>query len=193
MKLAGSQTEQNLLKSFAGESQAYQRYMMFAKQARKEGYNYLANIFEDNANMEQVHAQRFFSFLEGRPLQITATYPAGKVGTTIENVKASIGGETEEAEEAYPEFAKVAKSEGFPAIAALYEKIAVIEGQHAQRFKQVYNLLANEQVYSMSEDTLWICMKCGYVHRGKNALKACPVCLEVNPFIPMNFNFYNMK
>ena len=123
--------------AFAGESQAYQRYSLFATQARKEGYPYLANIFEDNAKMEQVHAARFFSFLEGRPLEITATFPAGKVGTTLENIKGSVAGETEEATEVYPHFAKIAKEEGFTLIARTFEQIAVIESHHAKRFQNI--------------------------------------------------------
>ena len=129
--LHGTETEKNLLKAFAGESQAYQRYLMFAKQARKEEFHYLAEIFEDNAMMEQKHARRFFNFLEGHEVEITATFPAGKVFTTIENVRNSIAGETDELENAYPQFAKTAASEGFPAIAKCFELIAVIEGQHA--------------------------------------------------------------
>ncbi|CAL6078193.1 Rubrerythrin_2 [Hexamita inflata] len=191
--LAGTKTEKHLLMSFAGESQAFQRYHMFANQARKEGYNYLANIFEDNAKMEQSHAQRFFSFMEGRPVEITATFPAGKVLTTIENIKNSIAGETEEADEAYPHFSKVAAEEGFPQISKCFAEIAKIEALHSLRFKNILKLLENESVYEMSENTEWICMKCGYVHKGSKALKGCPVCLEVNSFMPLDYNFYAAK
>lgn len=167
--------------------------MMFAGQARKEGYNYLANIFEDNAAMEKVHANRFFSFLEGRPVEITATYPGGKVGTTLENIKAAVAGETEEEVELYPHFSEVAKTEGFPAIANLFKSIAVIEGQHAARFKKVQHLLENEKVFELDEGTEWICMKCGYIHKGSKALKGCPVCAEVNMFMPLNYDWYTPK
>mgnify|MGYP001071264175 CR=1 FL=1 len=191
----GTKTEKNLLTAFAGESQAFQRYTLFAKAAKKEGYKYLAAIFQDNAEMERKHAQRFFSFLEGHPVEITATYPAGKVGTSIENLKMSIAGETEEAEVAYPKFAEIAKEEGFPAIAACFKNIAVIEAQHAARFQNLLRCLEHEKGLYEFEDpeTVWICMECGYMHKGSKALTGCPVCLETNSFMPLDHNWYAPK
>ncbi|CAL5997577.1 Rubrerythrin_1 [Hexamita inflata] len=191
--LAGTQTEKFLLVSFMGESAGVQLYKLYANQARKEGYNYLANIFEDTASMEQAHAVRLFSFLEGNPIDLQHKFTLSKVQTTIENVRSASVGESREAEFGYPHLAKVAAEEGFPRISKTFLDLAKIEALHALRFKNVLKLLENEAVYEMSEDTEWICMKCGFVHKGSKALKGCPVCLEVNSFMPLDYNFYAVK
>ena len=139
--IEGTRTEKHLLMSYAGESQAFNRYTQFAAKAAEEGFPYIEKIFKDNAEMEKQHAIRLFSFMEGRPVEITATYPCGKLGSTLDNLKLSIAGETEEAEHAYPEFGKVAADEGFPAIAALFRNLAKIEADHARRFKNLLELV----------------------------------------------------
>ena len=126
-------------------------------------------------------------------MTITATYPAGKVLTTVENVRNSVAGETEEADEAYPHFAEVAAKEGFNAISYVFKSIAVIEKQHATRFANILNLLENEHVFELQEGAEWICMKCGYIHKGAKAPHGCPVCAEINPFMPLNHDFYAVK
>jgi len=176
MDLAGSKTEQNLLKSFAGESQARNRYDFFAKQAKKEGYEQIAAFFAETALNEQQHAKKFFRFLEGRDLEITATYPAGKIGTTQENLKAAAAGENEEWTVLYPEFAKVAKEEGFNEIAAAYTAIAMVEKEHEERYKKLLDNLENAKVFERDEKVFWICRNCGYVHFGKKPPQKCPAC-----------------
>lgn len=176
--IKGSRTEKNLLKSFAGESQARNRYTFFASQARKEGQIAVMKVFEATADQERLHARRFFSFLEGGDLEITATYPAGKVGTTEENLKSAIAGEYEEWSSLYPEFAKVAKEEGFNDVAAAYTAISVAEKHHEERYKQLLENVQNKSFQAKAEDTTWVCGKCGYVAKGKNAPKKCPACLH---------------
>jgi len=178
MSLAGTKTEQNLLKAFAGESQARNRYTMFAKKATKEGYNQIASLFLETADNERVHAERFFSFLEGRPVEITATYPAGKVGSTLENLKEAAAGENEEHTELYPEFAKIAKEEGFKEVAAAYLMIAKIEKEHEARYLKLAENIETDKVFKKDEVTRWKCDKCGYVHEGTNAPAKCPACLH---------------
>ncbi|MBL0175061.1 MAG: rubrerythrin family protein [Ignavibacteria bacterium] len=176
MELQGSQTEKNLLKAFAGESQARNRYTMFASQARKEGYEQIAAIFEETANQEKEHAKRFFSFLKGGALEITATFPAGIVGTTEENLRAAAAGEHEEWSELYPAFARVAREEGFTAVANVFDFICVAEKQHGKRYTDFAENIANGTVFLKNGKVLWRCMNCGYLHEAEEAPKACPAC-----------------
>ncbi len=178
MSIKGTKTEQNLLKAFAGESQARNRYTMFASQADKEGYKQIAKLFLETADNERVHAGRFFSFLEGGDLEITATYPAGKVGTTLENLKAAAMGENEEWTVLYPEFAKIAKEEGFPKVAAAFEFIAKAEIEHENRYNKLAANIENGTVFKKEESVRWKCDKCGYVHEGTEAPQTCPTCLH---------------
>src|SRR3989339_1184669 len=164
--LKGSKTEQNLLKAFAGESQARNRYTYFASQAKKEGYVQISMIFEETANQEKEHAKRFFKFLEGGDLEITATYPAGRIGTTSENLKSAAGGEHEEWSELYPMFAKMARKEGFEGIAKVYEAISVAEKRHEERYNEVLRLLEDNEYFERNHSVTWRCRNCGYVHDG---------------------------
>jgi len=176
--LAGTQTEKNLLKAFAGESQARMRYDYFAKQAKKEGLEQIAAIFEETALNEKEHAKRFFKFLEGRMVEITATYPAGKIGTTLENLKAAAEGEHEEWSELYPHFADIAEQEGFPEIALAFRKIAEAEKAHERRYRKLYENLDKGMVFKRNEVYIWKCRNCGYLHEGKEAPEVCPACLH---------------
>ncbi|WP_319591349.1 rubrerythrin [uncultured Draconibacterium sp.] len=176
-KLAGTKTEQNLLKAFAGESQARMRYDYFAKQAKKEGLEQIAAIFEETALNEKEHAKRFFKFLEdGNMVEITATYPAGKIGTTMENLKASAEGENEEWTELYPEFAKVAEEEGFKEIAMAFKLIARVEEAHENRYRTLYTNLEEGKVFKRGDKVVWKCRNCGFIHEGVAAPKMCPAC-----------------
>ncbi len=176
--LKGSQTEKNLLKAFAGESQARMRYTYFAKQAKKEGLEQMAAIFTETAAQEQEHAKRFFKFLEGNMVEITATYPAGKIGTTLENLKAAAEGENEEWTDLYPAFAKVAKEEGFNEIATAFKMIAKVEMAHEKRYRRLFDKLESGMVFSREDKIIWKCRNCGYLHEGKNAPETCPACLH---------------
>ncbi len=176
--LKGTKTEQNLLKSFAGESQARMRYDYFAKQAKKEGLEQIAAIFDETALNEKEHAKRFFKFLEGGMVEITASYPAGKIGDTMENLKASAEGENEEWTELYPEFARIAEEEGFKEIAVAFKMIANVEKAHEDRFIKLYNNLENGHVFERDGVIVWKCRNCGYIHEGKKAPKTCPACLH---------------
>jgi rubrerythrin len=176
--LKGTQTEKNLLAAFAGESQARNRYTYAAAQAKKEGFLQIAAIFEETAANEREHAKRFFSFLEGGPVAITATYPAGKVGTTAENLEVAAGGEREEWTDVYPRFAEIAKQEGFPLVAAAFTMVSRVEKEHEARYAR---LLANVQagkVFQKDQPVRWKCRNCGYVHEGTDAPNKCPGCLE---------------
>jgi rubrerythrin len=174
--LAGTKTEQNLLKSFAGESQARNRYEFFAKIAKKEGYEQIAGIFTETASQEKEHAKRFFKFLEGRDVEITATYPAGKIGTTPENLKAAAMGENEEWTELYPHFAEIAKEEGFSEIAAAFKMIAKVEAEHEKRFSKLLQNINDGTVFKKEKKVKWACRNCGYVHEGEEAVDTCPAC-----------------
>ncbi len=176
MELKGSKTEKNLLLAFAGESQARNRYNYFAGAARKEGYVQIAHIFEETADQEREHAKRFFKFLEGGDVEIQAAFPAGVIGTTAENLKAAAQGENHEWSEMYPEFAKVAKAEGFKQIADVFRAVAVAEKQHEKRY---LGLLANVEagtVFKKDEIVQWRCRNCGYIHKGRTAPEECPAC-----------------
>lgn len=176
MSIKGTKTEQNLLKSFAGESQARMRYTYFAKVANKEGYKQMANIFMETAENEKEHAKVFFKFLEGGDLEITATYPAGQIKSTLENLKASAAGENEEHTELYPEFAKIAEEEGFKEIATAFKMIAKVEVEHEARFNKLIANIENNKVFNKDEKIRWKCGNCGYVHEGTTAPDLCPAC-----------------
>ena len=176
--IKGSQTEQNLLKAFAGESQARMRYNYFAKQAKKEGLEQISAIFEETAINEKAHAKRFFKFLEGGMVEITAAYPAGIIGSTMENLKASAEGENEEWTELYPAFAKIAEEEGFKEVATAFKMIAKVEKAHEERYRQLYSNLEEGKVFEREEVYVWKCRNCGFLHESKKALKTCPACLH---------------
>ncbi|HCC85520.1 MAG TPA: rubrerythrin family protein [Porphyromonadaceae bacterium] len=176
--IKGTQTELNLLKSFAGESQARMRYTFFAKEAKKEGYEQIAAIFEETANQEMTHAKRMFRYLEGGMVEITATYPAGKIGTTAENLKAAAEGENEEWTDLYPHFAEVAEEEGFKEIASMYRMIAKAEAEHEERYLKLLARVENGTVFAREEAIEWQCRHCGYVFTGKKPPKNCPTCLH---------------
>ncbi len=174
--LKGSQTEKNLITSFAGESQARNRYTYFASQAKKEGYDQISWIFEETANQEKEHAKRFFKFLEGGEAEVAAAFPAGVVGTTVENLKAAAAGENYEHTEMYPGFAKVAREEGFEAIAKVYEAISVAEKQHEKRYRDLAANIDNGRVFKRDKKVVWRCRNCGYLHEGEDAPDMCPAC-----------------
>lgn len=176
--IKGTETEKNLLKSFAGESQARTRYTYFASIAKKEGYVQIADIFEETANQEKEHAKRFFKFLEGGDLEITAMYPAGKMGTTQENLFAAAMGENEEHAELYPGFAEMALKEGFSEIAAAWNAISVAEKQHEKRFRDLLANIENGAVFKRDKPVVWRCRNCGYLHVGEEALELCPACIH---------------
>jgi len=172
----GSETEKNLLKAFAGESQARGRYTYFAKQAKKEGYEQIAGLFLETAEQEMQHAKRFFSFLEGGEVEITASYPAGMVSSTAENLKAAAAGENEEYTELYPEFARIAQEEGFVKIASAFKLISKVEQVHEERYLKLLKNIEDNSVFESEEEEEWYCRNCGYVHKGKKAPKNCPAC-----------------
>lgn len=176
MSLKGTQTGKNILTAFAGESQARNRYTYFASQARKEGYVQIAEIFEETANQEKEHAKRLFKLLEGGEVQITASFPAGVIGNTMENLKEAAGGENYEWSNMYPEFAKVARSEGFDNIANIFEAIAVAEKQHEKRYLALLENVKNGKVFKKDQKVVWRCRNCGYLHEGTEAPNACPAC-----------------
>ena len=174
--IKGTQTEQNLLKSFAGESQARNRYTYFASAAKKEGFEQISAIFTETADNEKEHAKRFFKFLEGGDLEITATFPAGKIGTTLENLLAAAAGENEEHTILYPKFAKVAQEEGFDEIASVYNFISKVEAEHERRYRLLATNIKNEKVFSKDGTVKWRCRNCGYVYESKEAVDLCPAC-----------------
>lgn len=182
MKLKGTKTEKNLLAAFAGESQARNRYTFFASAAKKEGYEQIAAIFLETAENEKEHAKRFFKFLEGGMAEITASYPAGRIGTTAENLKSAAEGEHEEWTALYPEFSEVAKQEGFGEIAAAFRFIAEVEVEHEKRYRKLYENVTQGTVFKQEKATVWKCRNCGYHHEGDAAPDQCPACLH-----PKNF------
>ncbi|MDP8227819.1 MAG: rubrerythrin family protein [Candidatus Electryoneaceae bacterium] len=175
-ELIGSQTEKNLLIAFAGESQARNRYTFFASQAKKEGLVQVSLIFKETADQEKEHAERLFKFLEGGEVEITASFPAGVIGSTLENLRASAAGENHEHVTMYPEFAKVAREEGFKTIAVVFEMIAVAEKQHEKRYNEIADNIEAGRVFKRDGVMIWRCTNCGYVHEGKGAPKRCPAC-----------------
>jgi rubrerythrin len=174
--LKGTQTEKNLLKAFAGESQARNRYTYFASVARKAGFEQIANIFIETAENEKEHAKVFFKFLEGGAVEITATYPAGKIGTTEENLLAAANGEKEEWGKIYPEFEKIARSEGFEEVAKAFKEIGEVEEKHEARYRKLLENVKTGKVFKKDKVVKWKCLNCGYVHEGKEAPDMCPAC-----------------
>ena len=180
--LKGTQTEKNLLASFAGESQARNRYTFFASVAKKEGYEQISAIFTDTANNEKEHAEMFFKQLEGGEVEIVAGYPAGVIGDTAANLEASAAGERMEWTTLYQNFAKTAKEEGFPKIAAIYTEIAEVEEEHEKRYLKLLKNVKAGTVFQRDEVVKWRCRNCGYVHKGKSAPKTCPACLHAQAY-----------
>ena len=174
--LKGTETERNLLTAFTGESQARNKYTFFASQARKDGFVQIMKIFEETANQEKEHAKRLFKFLEGGDVEITATFPAGVIGDTAENLKEAAAGENYEWTDMYPSFAKVANEEGFPEIAAVFEAIAVAEKQHEKRYLGLLSNVEKGTVFKKEKPVVWRCLNCGYIHEGAEAPDECPAC-----------------
>jgi rubrerythrin len=188
--LKGTKTEQNLLKAFAGESQARNRYEFFASVAKKEGYEQIAAIFMETSLQEKEHAKRFFKFLEGGMTGITATYPAGIIGNTKENLKASSEGENEEWTDVYPEFSETAKEEGFPEIASAFRMISKVEAEHERRFMKLLQNISEDRVFIKSGKVWWKCINCGYVYESEKALENCPACLHPKAFMQLREENY---
>ena len=186
----GTKTEQNLLKSFAGESQARGRYVYFASIAKKEGYEQIAAIFNETAEQEKEHGNRFIKLLERGLVEITLSYPAGILSTTVENLKAAAAGENEEWSELYPEFAKVADEEGFPQIAEAFRRIATVEAGHEARYLKLYERMINGTVFEDEEEIEWQCRNCGYIHKGKKAPEVCPACQHPKAYFERKKNNY---
>jgi len=183
--LKGTKTEKNLLAAFAGESQARNRYTYFASQAKKEGYEQIAAIFEETASQEKEHAKRLFKFLEGGEVEIRAAFPAGKIGTTVENLKSAAAGENYEHTQMYPEFAKIAKEEGFAEIATVFQAIAVAEKQHEKRYLALAANIENERVFKREQKVVWRCRNCGYLHEGTSAPEQCPACAHPQAYFEL--------
>jgi rubrerythrin len=188
--LKGTKTEKNLLKAFAGESQARTRYTFFASVAKKEGYEQISAIFTETANQEKEHAERFFKFLEGGMVEITASFPAGVISTTAENLAAAAAGENEEWTELYPEFAKIADEEGFPQVATAFKMITKVEEQHEIRYRKFLANLTEGSVFKKEEEIEWQCRNCGYVHKGKGAPEKCPACLHPQAYFEVRKTNY---
>ena len=188
--IKGTKTEQNLLKAFAGESQAKNRYEFAAKVAKKEGLEQIAEIFMETAAQEQQHAKRFFKFLEGGVVEITAAYPAGTIENTAENLKAAADGENEEWTELYPAFAETAKEEGFPEIATAFTMIAKVEAEHEKRYRKLLENLENGLVFEKGGEVFWMCRNCGYIHKGKSAPTKCPACLHPQSYFEVKKENY---
>jgi rubrerythrin len=183
--LKGTQTEKNLLIAFAGESQARNRYTFFASKAKKEGLVQIADIFEETANQEKEHAKRFFKFLEGGELEVTASFPAGTIGTTLENLRAAAAGEEHEWTVMYPGFAQVARQEGFEQVALAFEAISVAEKQHGKRYQELADNLEAGRVFKRNGTVTWRCRNCGYLHEAEEAPRACPACLHPQSYFEL--------
>jgi rubrerythrin len=176
MSIMGTQTEKNILTAFAGESQARNRYTYFASKARQEGYRQISEIFEETANQEKEHAKRLFKLLEGGEAQVTASFPAGVIGSTVENLEEAAGGENYEWTQMYPGFAKTAREEGFEDIAKIFEAIAVAERQHEKRYQNLKRNIEAGKVFAKDSVVTWRCLNCGYLHEGSEAPEQCPAC-----------------
>lgn len=188
--IKGTQTEKNLMMAFAGESQARNRYDFYAKQAKKEGLEQIAAIFEETAENERSHAKQFFKFLEGGMVEITATFPAGVIGNTLENLKASADGENEEWTSMYPEFARIAMEEGFKAIATAFKLIGNIEKTHEARYRKLYSNLESGLVFEREGKVVWKCRVCGYLHEGKKPPLNCPACAHPQAYFELQAENY---
>lgn len=176
MGLKGTRTERNLMTAFAGESQARNRYTYFAGQAKKEGYEQIAAIFLETADNEKEHAERLFKFLEGGEAEITASFPAGVIGNTLENLKAAAAGENFEHSKMYPEFAKAAEEEGFTPVAGVFRAIAKAEVGHEERYRKLIANIEGGKVFRREEKAVWKCRNCGYLHEGVEPPETCPAC-----------------
>lgn len=188
--LKGTKTEQNLLKSFAGESQARNRYEFFASVAKKEGYEQIAAIFMETSNQEKEHAKRFFKFLEGGMTEISASYPAGIIGTTKENLKAAAEGEHEEWSDLYPNFAEVAKEEGFMEVAVAFQMISKVEAEHERRYLKLLQNVSEDKVFVKDGKVWWKCLNCGYVYESAKAMEKCPACLHPKAYMQVREDNY---
>lgn len=180
--IKGTQTEKNLLKAFAGESQARNRYTYAASVAKKEGYEQISAFFLETAEQEKHHAKRFFRFLEGGMVEITASYPAGVIGTTVENLREAAEGEHEEWSILYPEFAKIAREEGFPQVAAQFTTTSKAEAFHEQRYRTLLENLEKGLVFKKEQSVTWVCRECGFIHEGTEAPNMCPCCEHPKAF-----------
>ena len=178
-ELKGTRTEKNLLAAFAGESQARNRYTYAASQAKKDGFVQISKIFEETADQEKEHAKRLFKFLEGGEVEIQAAFPAGVIGTTAENLKAGAEGENYEWTQMYPEFAEIAREEGFGNVATVFQSIAIAEKQHEKRYLELLANVENETVFKKDKKVVWRCLNCGYTHEGTEAPSACPACAHL--------------
>jgi rubrerythrin len=181
----GTQTEKNLMAAFAGESQARNRYTYYASKARDEGFIQISMIFEETAGQEREHAKRFFKFLEGGETTITATFPSGVIGPTVENLLHAAEGENYEWKTMYPGFAKVAREEGFEAIAMVFESVVVAEKQHAKRYEKLRKNLLDGKVFKADKPAVWRCINCGYLFEGVEAPKACPACAHPQAYFEL--------
>lgn len=180
--LKGTQTEQNILTAFAGESQARNRYTYFASKAKKDGYELVAAVFAETAGHEKEHAERLFKMLEGGEVEISASFPAGKIGTTLENLKASAAGEHHEASSMYPDMAAVARKEGFEGVARVFESITSAEQYHMERYLKLAELIETETMFKKDTETAWKCRNCGYIHVGTEAPAVCPACAHAQSY-----------
>ncbi len=181
----GSQTEKNILTAFAGESQARNRYTYFASAAKKEGFVQIAHIFAETADQEKEHAKRLFKLLEGGEVEIVGAFPAGTIGSTLENLNESAAGEHYEHTEMYPGFAKIARDEGFEAIAMVFEAIAVAEKQHEKRYVELAGNIKADRVFKKEESVVWRCRNCGYIHEGLEAPQMCPACAHPQAYFEL--------
>ena len=190
MSIKGTKTEQNLLKAFAGESQARNRYTFFASKAKKDGFEQIAAFFEETAAQEKEHAKLFFKFLEGGMVEITATFPAGVIGSTAENLLASADGEHEEWNLLYPEFARIAEEEGFPKIATAFKLVASVEVRHEERYRKLLQNIENDKVFKRSDKMVWACRNCGFIHSDEKAPESCPCCDHPQAYFELIANNY---
>ncbi|HNW48707.1 MAG: rubrerythrin family protein [Bacteroidales bacterium] len=188
--IKGTKTEQNLLKAFAGESQARNRYTYFSGVAKKEGFEQIAAVFAETAEQEKEHAKAFFKFLEGGMVEITASYPAGIIATTKENLAAAAAGENEEWTLLYPSFAETAMAEGFPKVAVAFKMIAKVEAEHEARYRTLLARVEAEKVFEREEEIEWQCRNCGFIHKGKKALENCPACNHPKAYFEPKKNNY---
>ncbi len=189
-KLKGTKTEKNLLKAFAGESQARNRYTYFASAAKKEGYEQISAIFLETAENEKEHAKIFFKYLEGGDVEITAVYPAGKIGTTQENLLAAADGEKEEWSKLYQDFEKTAREEGFNEIAASFKMIAGVEAHHETRYRKLLENVKKGTVFKKEKPLMWKCRNCGHIHEGKDAPVKCPACSHPQAYFEVEAENY---
>ncbi len=181
--IKGTKTEKHLLESFAGESQARMRYTYFASKAKKEGFEYVSAVFAEIADNEKEHAKRFFEFLEGGCVEITGTFPAGIMSSTIENLRFSAAGENEEHSKIYPEVAGIADEEGFPEVAECFRRVAIAEKHHETRYLVLLNSFENDRIFKKDLIVKWRCRNCGYVYESKEALEICPACLHPKAYM----------